>query len=275
MSQTFLPPRPRVIVFGGFGVFGSIVARELVRRGVAVTIAGRKGRRSESLAWELGSEYATITADITDRAALELALEDRDESVLYVFQDETQAIYREATPWPERGMARFELTENRRNTRAIHQVLGRLTGGTRTRPLGPEGRPPEFIVAKEPREQARELSRVLHRLIREESVPPGGIAVLVSSRRAVPELVEGSRVGAFEVTTEHDDDSDRVLVESVTRFKGLERDVIVLVRLDPVDYCEYLPMLYVGASRARAQLVVIGEEAVIARFRGGVDGAPD
>ena len=221
------------------------------------------GRRYEAIVVDEGQDFSP-----TDRAALELVLEDRDDTVLYVFQDETQAIYRDARPWPERGMASFELTENRRNTRAIHEVLARLSGDTRTRPLGPEGRSPEYVLAERPAEQGRELSRVLHRLIRDESVPPSAIAVLVSSRRAVPDLVTNGRIGAFGVTTRHDDERELVLVESVTRFKGLERDVIVLVRIEPVDYCAFDPMLYVGASRARAQLVVIGAPELIARFQG-------
>jgi hypothetical protein len=214
----------------------------------------------------------------TDRAALELALDDRSHSVLYVFQDETQAIYREGSAWPEAGMSTYVLTENRRNTREIHAVLGRLAGETRTKAIGPQGAPSEFVLARDAQAQARELSRVLHRLIREQGVAPGAIAVLTSSRRAVPDLVEGGRIGAFEVTTEHDAAGDRVLVESVTRFKGLERDVVILVRLDPVAYCEYAPLLYVGASRARAVLVVIGGKDVLRRFRddgpeaGTVDG---
>ena len=74
MSQTFLPPRPRVIVFGGYGVFGSIVARELVQRGVPVTIAGRDGRKGESLARELGSECSAVEANLADRASCSQAL---------------------------------------------------------------------------------------------------------------------------------------------------------------------------------------------------------
>ena len=134
--------------------------------------------------------------------------------------------------------------------------------------------PSLLVDAASNREQARELSRVLHRLIRDENVPPGSIAVLVSSRRAVPELVQDGRIGAFEVTFAPDDPRDRVLVESVTRFKGLERDMVILVRLDPVEYCECAPMLHVGASRARQHLVVIGGPDVLARFAGAA-AAPD
>ena len=226
-----------------------------------------RSERFDAIVVDEGQDFSA-----TDRTALELALADPDESVLYVFQDQTQAIYRDGSPWPEVGMATYELTENRRSTQAIHAVLGRLAKDTRTRAVGPAGSKPEFIVANDEREQARELSRVLHRLIREESVPPETIAVLVSSRQSGPEFAEGDRIGAFEVTRRHDDGSGLVLVESVTRFKGLERDVVILVRLDPIDYCEYEPMLYVAASRARLHLVVIGDEALVARFRGAVDG---
>ena len=232
-----------------------------------VDALGQDADRFEAIVVDEGQDFSD-----TDRAALELALEDRADSVLYVFQDETQAIYREGVPWPERGMVPFQLTENRRNTRAIHGVLERLARGTRTLALGPAGRAPRFVPAEGPRAAARELRRVLHHLIHDESVAPGAIAVLVSSRRALPELVEDGRIGSFEVTTGHHDGSGRVLVESVTRFKGLERDVVVLVRMDPVDYVEFQPMLYVGASRARSQLVVIGDEPLLARFREAGDG---
>ena len=57
-----------------------------------------------------------------------------------------------------------------------------------------------------------------------------------------------------------------MLFESVTRFKGLERDVVILTRLDEVEYVEYAPMLYVGASRARSMLIVIGDAETLARF---------
>jgi uncharacterized protein YbjT (DUF2867 family) len=43
------------VVFGGYGVFGSHVARELVKRGVPVVVAGRDQARAESFAKELSA----------------------------------------------------------------------------------------------------------------------------------------------------------------------------------------------------------------------------
>lgn len=53
------------LVFGGYGTFGALVARELAHRGVAVTIAGRDLARAESFARALGAGHRGIVVDIT------------------------------------------------------------------------------------------------------------------------------------------------------------------------------------------------------------------
>ncbi len=60
--------------------------------------------------------------------------------------------------------------------------------------------------------------------------------------------------------------SDAILCETIRRFKGLERPVIILVELAPDD--ERLDrQIYVGASRARQHLVVIAPNPVLERLR--------
>jgi hypothetical protein len=53
------------VVFGGYGTFGSLVARELARLGVPVTIAGRDRTRAEALAHMLGPSHRGLAADVT------------------------------------------------------------------------------------------------------------------------------------------------------------------------------------------------------------------
>lgn len=67
----------RAIVVGGYGVFGSIIARELARRSVPVTIAGRDGARAKAAAAALGAGHEGIALDLADRAALAPLLADR------------------------------------------------------------------------------------------------------------------------------------------------------------------------------------------------------
>lgn len=64
-----------VVVLGGYGVFGSLVCRELARRGVAVRVAGRDHQRAEALARELGPPHRAVPADASDVASCCAALE--------------------------------------------------------------------------------------------------------------------------------------------------------------------------------------------------------
>lgn len=57
------------VVFGGYGVFGLHVSRELARRGLRVTVAGRDRASAEKAAWQLGPGHRGLAADVTDRAA--------------------------------------------------------------------------------------------------------------------------------------------------------------------------------------------------------------
>ena len=201
------------------------------------------------------------------RTAIMCALADRNDSVLYVFQDDAQAVYRDASPWPENGFVPCTLSRNMRNTRAIHETLRVLGAESLKDAGGPDGRTPELIVANDTAAERKELSRALHRLIHEGTVEPRQVAVLVASRAMVDALAPEGKIGAYMIARDEAGANNCVLMESITRFKGLERDVIVLAGLEEPDYCHFRPLLCVGASRARAHLVVIGRAEVVQRFR--------
>ena len=221
----------------------------------------RTGERFDAVVVDEGQDFSAI-----DRTALELALVDRDHSVLYVFQDATQRVYLDGEVWPEAGFVPADLPRNLRNTTAIHEAVCRVSGDRKTRPSGVAGTKPEFVTAGSLDEQRESLRKVLHRLLIEEHVPARSIVVLGSTRRALDKLLPGRKVGSFKLTDDHAGDPRQVLIESITRFKGLEREVAVLVGLEPVDYCNFEALLCVGASRARAHLVVIGPPDVVGRF---------
>ena len=56
-----------------------------------------------------------------------------------------------------------------------------------------------------------------------------------------------------------------ILCDSIRRFKGLEREVVILAELDPDDP-RLSALLYVGASRARDHLVVIAPPELAQAF---------
>lgn len=69
------------VVFGGYGTFGSIVARELACQGIPVTIAGRDRTRAESFAKSLGTEHRGVIADVTNRISCRSMLQDQTVAV--------------------------------------------------------------------------------------------------------------------------------------------------------------------------------------------------
>lgn len=58
-----------------------------------------------------------------------------------------------------------------------------------------------------------------------------------------------------------------ILCDTIRRFKGLERPVIILVELGTNDADMPDRLLYVGGSRARQHLAVIGSLEVLSRIR--------
>lgn len=116
------------------------------------------------------------------------------------------------------------------------------------------------------------LRRVLHRLVVEERLAPWQIAVLTGvplSRSVVWKQRQfGNQVlwnGSYDdaghslglsADAAPDQPTDTILCDSIRRFKGLEREVVVLVEMDPSDR-RLAQQMYVGSTRARQHLVVI------------------
>jgi len=192
--------------------------------------------------------------------ALQFALSDPDYGILYVFFDDNQRVYHQVGSLPQ-DLDIYPLTKNLRNTVPIHRLACAFYEGGELRAGGPKGRPPEFIEAATEHAVARETSRVLHRLIHEEHLQPGDVAVLTGRSRDSSGLPKEGRIGAYEVADGRDPDSKKVVFDSIRRFKGLERPVAVLVELEEVMNSP--ETLYVGLTRANTHLVVIGTGGVL------------
>jgi superfamily I DNA/RNA helicase len=215
----------------------------------------------------------------------ELLLGGKDD-VLYVFHDPAQAIFRDDVV-AQLGLTEYPLDMNCRNTQPIHAVVSRFAeGGLASDAMRSGGRVPELIEAASGAETVEALRQVLHRLRATdvEAVNPWDIAVLTAAKleESAVWLAPGRRYGNEVLGNPAYDDAghhlglsaalapvlpdDVILCETIRRFKGLEKPVIVLVELREDDQ-RLERMLYVGASRARQHLVVIAPAAMLARLR--------
>jgi superfamily I DNA/RNA helicase len=215
----------------------------------------------------LGPKYDAIVVDEAQDFGdeywlpIEMLLNDLEESILYVFLDENQDIYHRSASIPISGEAMM-LDRNCRNTSAIHVAAYRHYRGTAVEPPEIVGARVECVSAGDLKDQATVIGRLVTRLIAEELVQPHEIAILLceGSLREQCELLlkdvripKAARFGRLE-----DYRPGVVVVDTVARFKGLERAVIVLWALDECTPAADREMLYVGMSRAKSVLYLCG-----------------
>lgn len=119
------------------------------------------------------------------------------------------------------------------------------------------GSPVELIDGASQEAQSRRLHAVVTKLINEE-VNPASVVVLVGDsprKNACYELLAKLPLpGSSSFYIERRSNPNHVLVDTVSRFKGLEASVVVLWGLDTLDSRESTELFYVGLSRPTSRL---------------------
>jgi len=185
--------------------------------------------------------------------------------VCYVFQDESQRVYR-TDPFAGEMFSRCTLDRIVRCARPVSELVAALYDGPAlAEPNDVPGPGPEFVEEARVSEDPGVLEKVLADLVRSRHVVPGSIAVLTPRTvKGGSRLAPGMRIGEWELVDrgQKPDDRSRILLSTIHRFQGLERDVVVLAELELLENPqERRRLLYLGASRARVLLVALGAPA--------------
>lgn len=190
---------------------------------------------------------------------IELLLRHSTDSMLYIFYDQNQKLYQRASTFPIKDSP-FPLTTNCRNTEAIHKAAYQFYKGELTDPPSIVGQPIHKIAAPTPSSQASRLHAEVTRLINEEKVRPEDIVVLVAdSSHALPTLLnDRSLPGGAKWSFQHHRVPNTILIDTVKRFKGLESSIVFLWGVDDLSATAAQETLYVGISRAKSLLYVVG-----------------
>ncbi|TQF65613.1 nuclease [Rhodococcus spelaei] len=185
------------------------------------------------------------------------ALTDEESSGIYVFSDEGQRVF-DRQGVPPVPLVPLVLDHNLRNTR---QIAGSFTPlvGQRMRLLGGEGPEVRFVPCAATDALAVADDQVDALL--DEGWRPEDVALLATGSRH-PEQVERQLAGN-EAYWDTFWDTEQVFYGHVLGFKGLERRAVVLALNEQAAQERSRERLYVGLSRARDQLVVCGDPALI------------
>jgi hypothetical protein len=159
-------------------------------------------------------------------------------------------------------VAPIVLGENLRSSRQI----ARLTGSFAIGEVLPRGRKRAGVrFVDVPASYAPAVADAALEALVGEGWSPGAIAVLTTDAQPV---AEGESAEGYQEYWDHVLEGRDVHRGGVREFQGLERPVIVLVVNGFQDEAQARELLYLGISRARSLLVVVGPGEVIERIGG-------
>jgi len=201
--------------------------------------------------------------------SVEELLRDQDAGYLYIFIDENQALYPRHGNLPVVDEP-FYLTSNCRNTAPIHDAGYAFYAGE---PIdGPDlpGPAVERIVVEGDDAQADAIVRQVHQWVLQEALRPEDVAVLIAKRPKVfaYELLQArGHAAGIAWSMEVHGRARHVLVDTVARFKGLESQAVVLWFGDEVVNDMQWESVYVGITRAKSLLAVVGSKGTLKSLR--------
>ncbi|MDP3977040.1 MAG: ATP-binding domain-containing protein [Pseudomonas sp.] len=200
---------------------------------------------------------------------VEMLLCDQDNSHLYIFIDENQALYPRKANLPVEDEP-FYLTNNCRNTAPIHEEGYSFYEGIPIDPPELLGQEVIWSGLDKVEAQADAVAKRVHQWVHVEGLKPEDVAVLVAKKPKsfVYELLkQRAEAAGAEWALEAHGKEKCVLVDTVARFKGLEAQAVVLwVGDDVVDEAHW-ETLYVGTTRAKSLLNLVGSSKVVRALR--------
>lgn len=190
---------------------------------------------------------------------INVLIEDQPDKHLIIFYDTNQRLYSKSSLFPIESEP-YLLTRNCRNTKRIHDLAYQYYSGTETEASSIQGEEPEFITAPSPAAQAKKIHSHLVELLSKQKVSPGDVCVLVPSRNSESyiSLLEAKPLPAgVEWSVNEMGHCEKVCIETMMRFKGLEATYIYIWGADQFDVEEDTEMLYVTFSRAKSRICMV------------------
>lgn len=198
--------------------------------------------------------------------ALEELLRHPTESSLLVFYDRNQLLrYKVAAECPVPENFRFPLLKNCRNTTIIHNSAYRFYKDDVQihPPTEIDGAAIQAICDETISLQASAIHQEITGLISDHAIEAHRIVVLVvgdGKKQLYDQFASLSLPNGIKYSIEGSACSSDVRVDTVRQFKGLEADIVFLWGLENVSPTDDVELLYVGLSRAKSRVYLVGRK---------------
>ena len=195
-----------------------------------------------------GQDFAPLWID-----ALRCLTSPTPDAPLFVFADPRQDLWKRDWSSGTDYDFCYTLSRNLRNTQPIAEKVAAVIGTT-AHARGVVGPTPRWRSSRDRRSQEGDVVSAVESLL-DAGFSPANLVVVCESSSLADRLRERS-VGSYSFGRWG---SRGIPVETVARFKGLESEAIVLA-LDPAGSEDLLTTAYIGMSRARSVLTVVGAQ---------------
>jgi nuclease-like protein/schlafen family protein/UvrD-like helicase family protein len=188
---------------------------------------------------------------------LEITVKDKNDGTLYIFYDDNQNLMSTSADYIS-GLpsARHRLTRNFRNTKSIFEKAKRFYAGGYVKAIGPDGKRPVINTYTSILDLRTKMGERTGVLCKGEQIYPGDIAALVPDSNFLNNLYDGGdvRLGRYQVTNAENPERDKPVLDTIRRFKGLERPVVILVMTSGL--LNQSELFYTGITRAQSILEI-------------------
>lgn len=193
---------------------------------------------------------------------LSLCLKNLETGKIFVFADDNQNLYKRVHDFSKiLECDPLTLTKNVRNTDRIFSFAQNFYSGVTSSSFSFEG-PEVRFEPLSPSNQGRDLLKLLLKLRDSDGIQWKNIAVLSMKTREKSEVF--TKISDISVPAGEAEQTGKVVFDSVWRFKGLERQVVIIV--DIASHAENRTLQYVAATRARTLLIFCGPRDFSERY---------
>ena len=173
-----------------------------------------------------------------------------------VFFDSNQRLYNRNSEFLNSlDLAPIPLNRNLRNTKRIHQASMVHYSGPGATAIGPPGIELKWLETEDGPCMAKAAFDEVKRLVYREELDPADIAVLVPNQEARDAFMVATARSGLAFTDAETTSSEAVVVDTVRRYKGLERPAVILCIAGAK--AGLTELAYTGMTRARAALSIV------------------
>ena len=187
---------------------------------------------------------------------------------VYIFHDNNQKVYnKDELDLPDFPKYPHILKKNYRNSQDIFATQKSYYKGESTTSEGPKGESVSYFIAPTREIAEKKIINLINKYTINEGMDKKQIAILTGNKLGTSSSILGNYLtkdlngkkkdNLYFVKAEKNEE-DEIVFDSIKRFKGLEREIVILFDLE--DALENPEEMYIGLSRPKLILDIIGTE---------------